>query len=217
MDHPPADLEQLARDALAAHRGAVEATLATLLPLVVTAGQWLIEALDRGGKVLVCGNGGSAAEAQHLAAELVGRFQDERRPLPAVALTADTAVLTALGNDFGYREVFARQVEALAGPGDVVVLLSTSGRSESVVEAARRARRAGAVTVALTGRTGGALAPAVDLALCVPADDTARVQEVHLLLAHVLCQMVDRGLARLDPAPARRDRMPRTDGVASGD
>jgi len=147
--------------------------------------------LRAGGKVLACGNGGSAADAQHLAAELVGRFREERRALAAIALTADTALLTALGNDYGYQRVFARQVEALAQRGDVLLAFSTSGNSPNVVEAAQTARRLGCTVIGLTGAGGGTLAAHADLILKAPSNTVARIQEVHTLCIHVLCEALD--------------------------
>ena len=146
--------------------------------------------LARGGKILLCGNGGSAADAQHLAAEFVNRFQIERPPLPALALTTDTSALTAIGNDYGFEKVFAKQVQALAGPGDVVVGISTSGNSPNVLAALRAARDKGCVTVGLAGRNG-AIVPLCDYALLVPSDRTAHIQEVHATIGHLLCKLVD--------------------------
>jgi D-sedoheptulose 7-phosphate isomerase len=147
--------------------------------------------LRAGGKILACGNGGSAADAQHLAAELVGRFREERRALPAIALTADTALLTALGNDYGYERVFARQVEALAQRGDVLMAFSTSGNSPNVLQAAQTARRLGCSVIAFTGAGGGKLAGHADVLLKAPSSTVARIQEVHTLCIHVLCESLD--------------------------
>jgi phosphoheptose isomerase len=160
--------------------------------------------LAEGGKVLVCGNGGSAAEAQHLAAELVGRYKaPARRALGVIALTADTSILTAWSNDVGYDEVFARQVEALGRPGDVLIGLSTSGRSRNVVRAFEAARALGVRTVALLGGDGGAVAPLADVAVTVPSADTQHIQEVHLVVVHVLCELIETRLLAAVPAPAR--------------
>jgi D-sedoheptulose 7-phosphate isomerase len=147
--------------------------------------------LRAGGKILVCGNGGSAADAQHLAAELVCRVRRDRGALPAVALTTDTSALTAISNDYGYSRVFARQVEALARPGDMLVAISTSGDSENVIEAARQARASGCTVVALTGRGGGALAEHADLLVAAPSDTVSRIQEVHSVVVHVLAQALE--------------------------
>lgn len=157
-----------------------------------------LETLEGGGRLFFCGNGGSAADAQHLAAEYVVRFRKKRRALPALALTTDTSVITACGNDFGFEAVFARQLQALAGPRDLLILHSTSGESENLLLAARTARDLGMGTVAFLARGGGRLAGIVDRAVIVPTDITARAQEVHLVLGHVICQMVE---DRLKEAP----------------
>jgi D-sedoheptulose 7-phosphate isomerase len=161
---------------------------------VVDAAQVIVAALARGGKLLVFGNGGSAADAQHVAAELVGRFQRNRVALAALALTTDSSVLTSVGNDLGFDRVFARQVEALGRPGDVALAISTSGESPNVVQALDAARARELVTVALTGRDGGAVGRAAAIHVNVPSDATARVQEVHRTLLHVICEMVEDAL-----------------------
>ena len=161
---------------------------------LLAAADLLSATLRRGGKVLVVGNGGSAAEAQHLAGELVGRFQKDRSALPAVALTTDGAVLTALANDLAFGEVFARQVEALGRPGDLLVALSTSGRSANVQAAVARARQRGLAVLVLTGQEGTALAHQADVALVVPSPVPAAVQEVHLVYLHLLCALVEESL-----------------------
>ena len=150
--------------------------------------------LGRGGRLLACGNGGSAAEAQHLAAELVGRLREDRVPLSAVALTADSAGVTAIGNDYGFDEVFARQVRAHGRPGDVLMVLSTSGRSPNLVAAVRAARETGLRTWALVGAGRSPVAEECDEALCCPSPDGQVVQELHLVSVHVLCEYVDRTL-----------------------
>ena len=151
-----------------------------------------LETLRGGGKLIFCGNGGSAADAQHLAAEYVVRFVRARRPLAALALTTDTSVLTAAGNDFGFESVFARQVEALARPGDLLILHSTSGESENLLAAADAARAVGVASVGLLAKGGGRLRSRVDLALVVPTDVTARAQELHLAIGHLVCDLVER-------------------------
>ncbi len=162
----------------------------------VEAARRIAAVLRAGGTVLVCGNGGSAADAQHLAGELVGRFKlPDRRALPVLALGTDGAVLTCIANDFAYEEVFSRQVEAFAGPRDLVLGISTSGRSPNVLRALEVARRRGAATLALTGGDGGPLAAAADLALIVPSDDTALIQECHGALIHALCALVEEDVA----------------------
>lgn len=155
-----------------------------------------VKALQEGHKLLLCGNGGSACDAQHVVGELVGRFLMERRPLPAVALTADSAILTCVGNDYGFQEVFARQVEALAQKGDIVVGISTSGNSPNVRRALEAAHRCGALGVAITGQTGGKLREIADICLCVPSTVTARIQEAHITLWHAFCEAVEQRLFR---------------------
>lgn len=161
------------------------------LPTIIKFGAILRQALSSGHTIFFMGNGGSAADSQHLAAEFVGRFQKERRGLPAIALTTDTSILTAVGNDYGYDTVFARQVEALVSSGDVVVGLSTSGNSPNVLKALAAAKETGATTIGMTGRSGGKMAACCDLCLKIPADVTARVQEGHALVGHIVCQLVD--------------------------
>jgi D-sedoheptulose 7-phosphate isomerase len=156
----------------------------------------VVAALSEGGKVVLFGNGGSAADATHLAAELVGRYMVERDPLPALSLTDNASSLSAIGNDYGYDDVFARQVRALGRPGDVAVGLSTSGRSENVVRGLRAAGRLGLRTVAMTGEAGGRLGAISDLCLRVPATSTARIQECHMVIGHTVCEIVERALAR---------------------
>jgi len=149
-------------------------------------------ALGAGGKLLIFGNGGSAADAQHAAAELVGRFARERRGLAAVALTSDSSIVTSVANDYGYDRIFARQIEALGRPGDVALGISTSGASANVVAALEAARRGGLKTIALTGRDGGAVGRQADIHINVPSESTPRIQEVHRTLLHVLCDLVER-------------------------
>jgi D-sedoheptulose 7-phosphate isomerase len=154
-------------------------------------------ALESGNKILIYGNGGSAADAQHIAAELVGRFQRERRPLPAIALTTDTSILTAVGNDYGFDQIFACQVRALGREGDVAVAISTSGNSPNVLVATEAAEEIGLITVGLTGRDGGKLSSKVRYHLNVPHDLAARIQEVHTMIGHLLCQLTDENLKGL--------------------
>ena len=152
-------------------------------------------ALRSGHKVLVFGNGGSAADAQHIAAELVGRYMRERQALPAVALTTDTSILTSIGNDYGFEHIFARQIDALATRGDIALGISTSGESANVRHALVRAKAIGCVTGAFLGRTGGSIRGLVDHAVVIPAQDTARIQECHITLGHILCELVESDLA----------------------
>ncbi len=158
---------------------------------VLEVGRLMSSALKRGNKILLFGNGGSAADAQHIAAEIVGRFKRERGGLPAIALTTDTSVLTAVGNDYGFERIFERQIEALCREGDVAVGISTSGNSENVVRALRRANELGAITVAFTGGSGGRVVEVARYAFVVPSADTPRIQECHITLGHVLCEIID--------------------------
>lgn len=155
----------------------------------------VVDALGNGRTVFFFGNGGSAADAQHLAAEMVGRFTLERRALPAIALTTDTSILTSIGNDYGFDRIFIRQIQALGRPGDVAIGLSTSGNSPNVLLAIDAARKQGLVTIALTGHSGGKLGERVDFCLRVPSSNTARIQESHITLGHLICQGVDAALA----------------------
>jgi D-sedoheptulose 7-phosphate isomerase len=164
--------------------------------LLADVGHRLTECLRSGGKILTFGNGGSAADAQHLAAELVGRFLRDRAALPAMALTTDPSVITAIGNDMGYEAVFRRQVEAHGRPGDVAIGISTSGRSPNVVDALRLARSRGLLTVGMTGGGGGRLEGLVHYLIDVPHHETARIQEVHTMVVHVLCQFVEEAMGR---------------------
>jgi len=173
------------------HRAMVEAVEGLQEKIVEAAGV-IVQSLRQGGKVLVMGNGGSAADAQHLAAEFVGRFLRERQGLAAIALTTDSSILTAVGNDYGYDAVFSRQVEALAVQGDVVIGISTSGNSRNVIRALEKAKAIGCTTIGLTGGEGGALAGAVDYSLVVPVPETPRVQEGHILMIHILCDLVEK-------------------------
>jgi D-sedoheptulose 7-phosphate isomerase len=161
---------------------------------VLAAGRMLVSALSSGRKVLVFGNGGSAADSQHFAAELVNRFRLDRPALAAIALTTDTSILTSIANDSDYQSVFSRQIEGLGAPGDVAVAISTSGGSANVLKAVEVARSRGLETLGLAGRDGGKLAKLVDLCLTVPHRETARIQEVHGLLIHLFCEMIDGAL-----------------------
>ena len=164
--------------------------------LIARVATLMAESIERGGKVMFFGNGGSAADAQHWAAELVGRYTKERRALPAMALTTDTSILTAIANDYSYEDVFKRQIEALCRPGDVAFGVSTSGDSANVIAGLAAARAAGARAVGLTGRSGGRMAAACDECIRYPSDDTARVQEGHTLIGHILCEIVEDKLSR---------------------
>ena len=183
-------MSQTTREHLAEH-GAVVGDMEALLPVLDDIAARLRVAFESGGRLYTFGNGGSAADAQHLAAELIGRYKRTRRPLPAVSLVVDPSVVSCIANDFGYDEVFARQVEALARPGDVVIGFTTSGRSPSVVRGLAAGRTAGATTVLLGAGDGGPAAAEADLMLLVPSATTARIQEMHLLCLHLLSEAID--------------------------
>jgi len=168
-----------------------EATLNANLDKIVEVVKVVTKAFAKNHKVFFCGNGGSAADSQHIAAEFIGRFQKERQSLPAIALTTDTSILTALGNDYGFDVIFARQIEGLAQKGDVVVGISTSGNSTNVIEGIKKAKQLGLATVSLTGGNGGKLAQLTDISLIVPSKKTARIQESHICLAHAICELVE--------------------------
>ena len=177
---------------LADHLNVLQKLMNSDLPeKLETCAKYVEKALAEGHKVLFCGNGGSAADSQHLAAEFVGRFQKERKGLPAIALTVDTSILTAVANDYGYDTVFARQVQALGEPGDVLVGISTSGNSKNVLLAIEEAKAKGITCIGMTAEGGGKMAAACDICLAVPARVTARAQEMHILMGHILCELVD--------------------------
>lgn len=184
-------MTKITESSLAEHLATIELVRDQLQPVISEAADRLVGVLKSGGKLLICGNGGSAADAQHLAAELVGRFEHERRGLPAIALTTDTSNLTAIGNDYGFARVFSRQVEALATSKDLLLGISTSGNSENILQAISAAKKLGCTTCGLTGKDGGAIAGAVDLNINIPVQRTARVQEAHLTILHILCELIE--------------------------
>ena len=183
------------RDNLARSIEVHRSFLETCLPALAAAAEVLVSAYEKGCKAIFFGNGGSAADAQHLAAEFLGRYLREREPLPALALNVNSSAVTAIGNDYGYDQVFARQFAALAQPGDVAVGLSTSGNSPSVIQVFLCARRLGISTIGLTGASGGELRKSADILITVPSDETPRIQECHILAGHALCDAVERALA----------------------
>lgn len=198
--------------ARAAIRGSIEAkkrVSAECLGDIIEMAHIIINALQRGRKVVFFGNGGSAADAQHLVAELVGRFKTMRPPLDAIALTTNTSILTAIGNDFSFDEIFSRQIQANLSEDDVAVGISTSGRSKNVILGIHEARKLGAKTVALTGAGGGQLAKLCDLKVIVPSSDTQRIQECHIMIGHVICELVEEALgngSRISGHQIRRNR-----------
>lgn len=169
-------------------------TIVTAVDSIEAAAQMLIDCYRAGGKVLLCGNGGSAADAQHLAAELISRLKLERAAIPALALTTNTSLLTAIGNDYKYDLVFVRQVEAFGRAGDVLIAISTSGESENVIKAVEFSRMQGIKSIALTGAKGGRLAEKVDLAIKIPSDNVQRIQECHITVGHILCELIESAL-----------------------
>lgn len=187
-------------DELADHQTLAARVARELRPEIERAAELVRAAFARGGRLYAFGNGGSAADAQHLAAEMAGRFRADRRPFPAIALAANAPILTCIGNDYDFAEVFARQIEALAVPGDLAVGLSTSGESENVVRGLRAAKSLGVQTIALTGGAGGRAAASADVALLVPSHVTARIQEMHILIIHLICAVIDEWAAELSPA-----------------
>jgi D-sedoheptulose 7-phosphate isomerase len=163
---------------------------------VAKAVEMIHSSLAAGGKLLIAGNGGSAADAQHIAAELTGRFLRERKPLPALALHANSSALTAIGNDYGYEHVFARELAAHARPGDVLLAISTSGGSKNILRAIEEARQKRVAVIGMTGESGGAMRAACDLCLCVPSKSTARIQEMHILIGHTICELLEEGMTQ---------------------
>ena len=176
---------------LNAHKKTIEKTAKMMIPQIEEASKMVIETFKRGNKVLLCGNGGSASDAQHIAAELTGRYKTERRGLAGIALTTDTSALTAISNDYGYNRVFDRQVEALIREGDLLIGISTSGESLNIISALLLAKDMGAKTLGFSGKGGGKMNYVCDLNMIVPSDDTPRIQEMHILIGHIICQAVD--------------------------
>jgi D-sedoheptulose 7-phosphate isomerase len=186
----------LLAQSLEEHLATIKALLESTVADIDAAGNIIWKALKAGNKILLCGNGGSAADAQHIAAELVGRYEQQRRAFPAISLATDTSALTAVSNDYGFEGVFARQVEALAVAGDVLIAISTSGKSPNIVKAADQARALGCKTIALTGCSGEPLSSHCDLSVVVPSNRTSRVQEAHITIGHLWCEMIDQALIK---------------------
>mgnify|MGYP000073560614 FL=1 len=177
---------------IAEHVALIESVRVECSHAIDDCAKYIYETIENGGKLLICGNGGSAADAQHIAAEFVGRYENERRAIAAIALTTDTSALTAIANDYGFERVFSRQVEALASPGDCLIAISTSGTSPNVIGAVMKARELGCKIVGMTGLGGKKLASLSDACILVPSNRTARVQECHITIAHIWCEMIDR-------------------------
>ncbi len=176
---------------LQSHQQTLTRVIEQLIPAIQKGTDMLTEVLQGGSKVLIAGNGGSAADAQHIAAELTGRYVKERKALPAIALTVDTSALTAISNDYGYDHVFSRQIAALARPGDLFIAISTSGNSKNVIHALHTAKEYGCLTLGLSGRDGGEMNNLCDLNIVVPDGTTARIQEMHILIGHIMCKAID--------------------------
>ena len=181
--------------AIEAHREMVDNLQNESIATIAAAAKLLIESLKQGGRIYICGNGGSAADAQHIAGELVGRFLRERKALPAIALTTDTSVITSIANDYSYEDIFARQVQALAQEGDVLWALSTSGSSANIVSAVKAAKEKGVKVLSFTGKTGSKLEQISDICLCTDAEYSFSCQEVHQLAYHIICDLVERGFS----------------------
>ena len=176
---------------LKSHQKAIEKVIESLVPQIESACTLVTSTFVNGHKILIAGNGGSAADAQHIAAEFTGRFETERKALPCIALTVDTSALTAISNDYGFKRVFARQIEAYAGEGDLFIAISTSGNSENIIEAILAARQKGCKVLGLSGRDGGKMNDICDINMVIPDQVTARIQEMHILIGHILCKAVD--------------------------
>ena len=186
MTESPAGIEREIRESIA-----VQEQLVGSAQLIADAARLIISSMRNGGKLIVFGNGGSAADAQHLSAELVGRYRQDRKAFPAIALTTDSSALTSISNDYGFDSIFSRQLEGLGTPGDVVVAISTSGNSPNVLQAVATAKKLGIASIGLTGKSGGKLRGSVDVCLSVPSDSTPRIQEAHGLVIHILSGLIE--------------------------
>ena len=184
-------MSDLLSNSLQEHLKTIQQLLESSLPKIEESGRLICDALTAGNKILVCGNGGSAADAQHIAAELIGFYESQRRSWPAIALTTDTSALTAVSNDLGFEHVFARQVAGLARPGDVLIAITTSGKSRNVLRALEVARERGCKTIGLAGASAETLASLCDVVVSVPASRTSRIQEAHITIGHLWCELVD--------------------------
>lgn len=185
-------MREFVREELKTHIKVATQMQDSMIESILQTAKICLECLKNGGKILVCGNGGSAADAQHFAAELVGRYKKNRIALKAIALTTDTSILSAVGNDFGFECVFSRQIEALCESNDVLFAISTSGNSINIIKAINAAQSIGAKVIGLSGRDGGAMRDICDMNLIIPSDDTARIQEMHLFIEHTICDIIER-------------------------
>jgi D-sedoheptulose 7-phosphate isomerase len=181
-------------DELTSHQNTIKNVIEVLQDDILKASKLAVDTLKNKNKILLCGNGGSAADAQHIAAELTGRYKCERRGLPAIAITTDTSALTAIGNDYGYDRVFDRQVESLANNGDLLIGISTSGNSKNIINAINVAKKFGCKSVGFSGKNGGAMRDICDVNVIIPSDNTPRIQEMHILVGHIICQIIDDNL-----------------------
>ena len=188
-------MKQTIKNEFLSHLEVINLTIETMQEKLEQASLLVVETLKNGNKVLLCGNGGSAADAQHIAAELVGRYKSDRRGLPAIALTTDTSILTSVGNDYGYEKIFDRQVEALANKGDLIIGISTSGNSKNIVNVLKLGRELDCKTLGFSGREGGVMNELCDVNLVVPSNNTPRIQEMHILFGHTICQIIDNELS----------------------
>ena len=185
----------LIKNEMKTHIDTATKSIEILAPTLKNAAEAIIKALKNNKKILICGNGGSAADSQHFAAELTGRYKRERGAIAAIALSTDTSALTAIGNDYGYEFVFSRQAEALLNEGDVLFGISTSGNSKNVINALESANKLGCLTISLSGRDGGKMKSVCDYNLIVPSSDTARIQEIHILCIHILCELIEKAFS----------------------
>lgn len=178
-------------NAIQEHLSTVNSFSKEIKSSIESVGEKIYLSLENGGKTILMGNGGSAADCQHIAAELVGRFVKERRGLAAIALTVDTSIITAIGNDYGFENIFTRQIEALATKNDIVVGISTSGNSENIIRGIEKAKEKGSYTICLLGNSGGKLKDISDTSIIIPSNNTARIQECHILIGHIICELID--------------------------
>jgi len=188
-------MKQTINNELLSHLETIKKVIEIMSEDLEDTSRMVVDTLIKGNKILLCGNGGSAADAQHIAAELTGRYKTERRGLPAIAITTDTSALTAIGNDYGYDRVFDRQIESLANEGDLIIGISTSGNSKNVINALKLGHKLECKTLGLSGRDGGAMNEVCDINLVVPSHNTPRIQEMHILFGHTICQIIDNELS----------------------